>query len=75
MKGERPRWPEAPARGHDASVGIKELSENCWNSDPAWRPTAQEVVEALARVISDDVIWALIVAFDANDLEPNDSQA
>jgi hypothetical protein len=55
-RGERPCWPIAPARGHDVSAGIRELSERCWNSDPAGRPTAQAVVRALALEISQDVI-------------------
>jgi hypothetical protein len=55
-KGERPCWPIAPARGHDVSAGIRELSESCWNSDPAGRPIAQAIVKALALEISQDVI-------------------
>jgi hypothetical protein len=56
LNGERPRWSVAPAQVHDVSSGVKELSESCWNSDPARRPTAQEIVEALAVEISQDVI-------------------
>jgi hypothetical protein len=55
MNGERPRWPIAPSQGHDVSAGVKELSESCWNSDPTRRPTAPEIVEALALEISQDV--------------------
>jgi serine/threonine protein kinase len=56
INGERPCWPIAPARGHDVSAGIRELSERCWNSDPARRPTAEAIVESLALEISRDVI-------------------
>jgi hypothetical protein len=56
VNGERPCWPIAPARGHDVSAGIRELSERCWNSDPAQRPTAEAIVKALALEISQDVI-------------------
>jgi hypothetical protein len=55
MNGERPCWPIYPARGHDVSPGIRELSEICWNSDPARRPTAQAIVKALALEIGRDV--------------------
>jgi hypothetical protein len=54
MNGERPCWPTAPAGGHDVSTGVRELSERCWSSDPAKRPTAQAIVEALALEISQD---------------------
>jgi hypothetical protein len=50
MNGERPCWPIAPSGGRQVS-GVKELSESCWNSDPAQRPTAQAIVEALTLVI------------------------
>jgi serine/threonine protein kinase len=56
MNGERPRWPIAPARGHDVSAGVKELFESCCNSDPTQRPTAQTIVKALALEIGQDVI-------------------
>jgi hypothetical protein len=56
MNGERPCWPIAPARGHDVSASIRELSESCWNSDPAQRPTAEAIVKALAVEIGQDVI-------------------
>jgi hypothetical protein len=56
MNGERPCWPIAPARGHNVSADIRELSESCWNSDPTRRPTAQEIVKALALEISQDVV-------------------
>jgi hypothetical protein len=55
MNGERPGWPIAPARGHDVSASIRELSESCWNSDPARRPTAEAIVKALALEIGQDV--------------------
>jgi hypothetical protein len=54
MNGERPCWPTAPAQGHDVSASIKELSESCWNSDTAQRPTAQAIVEALALEVGQD---------------------
>jgi hypothetical protein len=56
MNGERPCWPIAPARGHDVSAGIKELSESCWNSDPAGRPAAQAIVKSLALEIGQVVV-------------------
>jgi hypothetical protein len=56
MNGERPCWPTAPARGHDVSAGIRDLSESCWNSDPARRPTAEAIVKALAVEIRQDAI-------------------
>jgi hypothetical protein len=55
-QGERPSWPITPAQGHDVSAGVKDLSERCWNSDPAQRPTAQAIVKALALEISQDFI-------------------
>jgi hypothetical protein len=56
LNGERPRWPLAPAQGYDVSAGVKELSESCWNSHPAQRPTAQAIVEALSHEVSQDDI-------------------
>jgi hypothetical protein len=56
INGERPCWPEAPAQGYDVSASVKELSENCWNSDPARRPTAQAIVKALALETSHNVL-------------------
>jgi hypothetical protein len=56
MNGERPCWPTAPARGHDVSASIRELSESCWNSGPAQRPTAQAIVKAFALEVGQDVI-------------------
>jgi hypothetical protein len=56
INGERPCWPIAPARGHDVSAGIRELSESCWNPDPARRPTAQAIVKALALETSQGAI-------------------
>jgi hypothetical protein len=61
MNGERPRWPLAPVQGHDVSAGVKELSESCWNSDPVQRPTAQAIVEVLARVIDQDDTLPLVL--------------
>jgi hypothetical protein len=56
MNGERPDWPIAPARGHDVSAGIRELSESCWSCDPAGRPTAEAIAKALALEIGQDAI-------------------
>jgi hypothetical protein len=56
MNGERPCWPTAPARGHDVSAGIRDLSESCWNPDPTRRPTAEAIVKTLAVEIGQDVI-------------------
>jgi hypothetical protein len=56
MNGERPCWPIASAQGYDVSDSIRELSESCWNSDPAQRPTAEAIVKALAVEIGQDVM-------------------
>jgi hypothetical protein len=56
MNGERPCWPIASAQGYDVSDSIRELSESCWNFDPARRPTAEAIVKALAVEIGQDVM-------------------
>jgi hypothetical protein len=61
INGERPCWPAAPARGHDVSIGMRVLSESCWNSDPARRPTAQAIIKALTVEISQEVIMPQVL--------------
>jgi hypothetical protein len=37
-------------------TSIRELSESCWNSNPAQRPTAEAIVKVLAVEIGQDVM-------------------